>query len=95
MMVERIGKPAMYEQLAEECTELAQAALKLARIERRENPTPVTYSDACVNLVEEYSDVVQCANELQIHADSEIMKEKQERFLKRWYGANGDKVAKS
>ncbi len=37
-----IGEPAVYEQLAEECSELAKAALKMARILRNENPTPVT-----------------------------------------------------
>lgn len=36
------GEPALLEQLAEECSELAQAALKLARLERGENPTPKT-----------------------------------------------------
>lgn len=41
-MIEYIGKAAMLEQLAEEAAELAQAALKCARIERGENPTPVT-----------------------------------------------------
>ena len=35
IMLERIGEPAMLEQLAEECTELGKAALKLARIHRR------------------------------------------------------------
>lgn len=33
-MIEKIGVAAMLEQLAEEATELAHAALKLARIER-------------------------------------------------------------
>lgn len=32
-----MGEPALLEQLAEECSELAQAALKLARLERGEN----------------------------------------------------------
>ena len=31
-MIEKIGKAAMLEQLAEECVELAKAALKRARI---------------------------------------------------------------
>lgn len=41
-IIEEIGEAAMLEQLAEECTELAKAALKMARIIRKENPTPVT-----------------------------------------------------
>ena len=32
MMIEKIGTPAMLEQMAEEAAELAQAALKLARV---------------------------------------------------------------
>ena len=57
-MIEIIGRPAMLEQLAEEASELAKAALKLARIERDENPTPVTKDEAEMNLTEEYTDVV-------------------------------------
>ena len=40
MMIEAIGSAAMLEQLAEESAELAQAALKAARILRDDNPTP-------------------------------------------------------
>lgn len=45
-IIEEIGEAAMLEQLAEECTELAKAALKMARIIRKENPTPVTEKEA-------------------------------------------------
>lgn len=41
-MTECIGVPAMLEQLAEECAECGKAALKLSRILRKENPTPVS-----------------------------------------------------
>lgn len=82
-MIEIIGRPAMLEQLAEEATELAKAALKLARIERGENPTPVAKDEAEKNLTEEYTDVIQCAVELQLQADIMQMKKKYERFLKR------------
>lgn len=34
-IIEEIGEAAMLEQLAEECTELAKAALKMARIIRK------------------------------------------------------------
>lgn len=63
-IIEEIGEAAMLEQLAEECTELAKAALKMARIIRKENPTPVTEKEAIANIREEYTDVVQCAGEL-------------------------------
>lgn len=54
---ELIGEAAVYEQLAEEAAELAQAASKCARILRNENPTPVTWTEAHANLIEEYTDV--------------------------------------
>ena len=69
LMLEAIGKAAMLEQLAEEAAKLAQAALKLARIERGENPTPVSKEEAEENLREEYTDVYQCAMELEIPVD--------------------------
>lgn len=44
-------------QLAEECAELSQAALKLRRALTGINPTPVTAEEARKNLVEEAADV--------------------------------------
>ncbi len=44
-------------QLAEECAELAQAALKLRRVLTGINPTPVTEGEARSNLLEEAADV--------------------------------------
>lgn len=52
-----LSRPALLEQAAEECTELAKACLKLARIYRGENPTPVTEVKAIDNLEEETADV--------------------------------------
>lgn len=82
-MIEYIGKPAMLDQLAEEATELAKAALKLARIYRAENPTPVTEGEAYKNLIEEYTDVETCARELCLRADPEIEAAKRQRFMTR------------
>lgn len=83
-IVDYIGYPAMLEQLAEECVELGKAALKLARIIRKENPTPVTEDNAEIALIEEYTDVVQCAQELGLKTDLIEMQEKKERFFERW-----------
>lgn len=48
----------LLEQLAEEASELAQAALKLIRAaEMNNNPTPRTKENAVNNLVEEFYDV--------------------------------------
>ena len=83
-ILECIGYQALLEQLAEECAELGKAALKMARIFRRENPTPVTREDAEIALIEEYTDVIQCAQELGLKPDLVKMKEKKERFFERW-----------
>jgi hypothetical protein len=78
-----IGRPALLDQLAEEASELAQAALKLSRILRGENPTPVTELYANANLKEEFTDVVQCACELGLLPDEDQMKYKNERWHNR------------
>ena len=56
-VIRTLGEPALLEQLAEECSELAQASLKLARKERGENPTPKTEEECVENLLEELGDV--------------------------------------
>lgn len=43
--------------LAEECAELAQAALKTRRAMEGTNPTPVTFDEALDHMVEEMQDV--------------------------------------
>jgi NTP pyrophosphatase (non-canonical NTP hydrolase) len=83
-MIEQIGLPAMLEQLAEESTELAQACLKKARKLRGENPTPKSMAECDRNLIEEFSDVIQCARELKLEPDEEQIEEKRQRFLTRW-----------
>lgn len=84
VMGQRIGFPAMVEQLAEEASELAQAALKVARIARKENPTPVSIEEGARHLEEEYTDVIQCAIELGIEVNIDQIRAKQRRFLRRW-----------
>ena len=53
-IIDKIGTPAMLEQCAEECAELGQACLKLARKLRDENPTPSDTDDVwlVINLLE-------------------------------------------
>ena len=62
---------------------LRMAALKAARILRDDNPTPVTLPEACATVIEEYTDVVQCAGEMGLGVDFKQMQEKLERFKKR------------
>ena len=56
-IIDAMTPAAVLEQLAEECAELGQAALKLARVLRNENPTPVTESEAIKQFREELGDV--------------------------------------
>lgn len=80
---ELIPTPALYEQLAEECTELGKAALKMARIIRGENYTPITLPEAFNNVLEEYTDVYICTQTLGIEPDPEILSQKVYRWIDR------------
>lgn len=86
-IIEQIGEAATFEQTAEEATELAQAALKIARIIRGENPTPVSYEKAYANFVEEIADVKLCLAVLEerlgLFPTEEIACEKIKRWNKR------------
>lgn len=53
---DRIGEAAAWEQLAEEADEVAQAAMKCARIIRGENPARMTYEEARRKVTEELAD---------------------------------------
>ena len=78
-----LSEPARIEQLAEEAAELAQAALKMARVMRDENPTPVPYMEALRRLREEYTDVFVAAIAAELLVDSELGKAKMERWAGR------------
>jgi NTP pyrophosphatase (non-canonical NTP hydrolase) len=79
-----IGSPAMLELLAEECTELAQAALKLARKYRGENPTPRTEAECQQSLEEEIADVMTCIDQMGEIVDMGTVKKVKEEKLDRW-----------
>lgn len=89
-IVEKIGVPALLEQTAEECCELAQACLKMARKLREENPTPKSIEDIRDGLVEEAADVELCLELLEFDTKllsymdiDKIMEEKKARWVKR------------
>ena len=64
-----LGQRAALEGLAEECCELAQAALKLIRAIDGENPTPVS-EEACIKKIqEEAGDVLMLLEFLGIVSD--------------------------
>lgn len=70
-VIEAIGLPAVLEQCAEELAELTQAALKMARKLRGENPTPMTHAQAAEHLHEELGDVRLCLKVLDVAMDVE------------------------
>lgn len=97
-LIDEIGEPAVLELLAEECTELAHAALKLARIKRGENPTPTTEEEAITSLIEEMADVDICAAAVSMCDWYDKLQEmtisirKSERMVKRLDGKRGTAV---
>lgn len=76
-----LSKPAVFEQMAEEASELAQAALKYARILRNENPTPKTETDAINDIIEEWTDLHVVGEIMELTIDSLCFDFK----MKRWY----------
>ena len=83
MIIERIGRAAMLEQMGEEAAELSKAALKLARVLRCENPTPTTKEEAEKDLIAEFTDVQHCAGELKLETDWRQIDAKNRRFKQR------------
>ena len=83
MIIDEIGKAAALEQLAEEATELAQAALKYSRKLRGNNPTPKTLGELEADLIEEFTDVTVCAMCLKLCADYDLMFSKMKRWQER------------
>lgn len=87
-IADNIGTPALLEQTAEECCELAQACLKMARKIRDENTTLKSIEDIRDNLVEEMADVELCMDEIirntQLVGVCEMIRIKEEKY-ERWH----------
>lgn len=86
LAVEKHGEDYLLRQLAEECAELAQAALKVIRT--RHGETPVTPEEARAKLLEEIADVMVMMDMVidddgEAEAIDEIMDTKVERMLYR------------
>lgn len=73
-------------QLAEEASELAQAALKFHRVLDGRNPTPVRLSEAYANLQEEVADVLLCLRVLDIDTTGHEYWVGMQEKLERWVG---------
>ena len=78
-----IPEAARYEQLAEECAELSQAALKVSRILRHENKTPLTKEQAQMALVEEFTDVLLSSITVDLAPDFSLATMKMDRWVSR------------
>lgn len=85
-MVSAIGEAAVYEGLAEEATELAQAALKYARCLRDENPLGsklLTIDDYRERVIEEYTDLAIYIDDVNLPVDLELYRKKMARYRDR------------
>ena len=71
-------------QLAEEAAELAQAALKERRTLTNDNPTPKTYQNAHIDMLEEVADVYVSLGELLSLMDWETIAHTRAEKEKRW-----------
>jgi len=89
---EKLPQEELLAQLAEECSELAKAALKLRRVYDGKNPTPVKRSEAYKNLLEEIADISLCLEVLNLNTPM-VMFEVQKTMnmkLQRWYMRLGE-----
>lgn len=79
----KLDKRALLEGLAEEASELAQAALKLIRaMGSSKNVTPTSEEEAWEHLYEEIADIENCTNALGI-CDEDFLDIQQEKII-RW-----------
>ena len=81
-MIEKIGTPELLAGLAEECAELAFAALKLRRAIDQTNPTPIDEETMWDKLCEEVADVTLYLQ--QIPFDDEYMEKVKTVKAERW-----------
>ena len=81
---EYLDKTELLAQLAEECAELTQAALKYRRVLDGNNPTPMKEKDAALNLLEEMADVDLCMALLKTPEDDQQKRMIERSKLLRW-----------
>lgn len=81
---ERVPVPDIFDQLAEEAAELAQAANKMARVMRGTNPANIDEKEAMKNVIEEYTDIHVVAKDiLELQVDGLQADYKIDRWAKR------------
>lgn len=77
----KVSRAELLAALAEEAAEMVQAALKARRALTCENPTPKSFERCIQDLTEEISDVMVCAEALELNPDHAIMALKRERWV--------------
>lgn len=82
-VVNFMSRAAIYEQLAEEASELAAAALKTARALREENPTMISAGRASEKVKMKYSGLALVAKELSLFPSPMAMADKKIRMAER------------
>ena len=87
-VINLIGEEAMWLQLAEEASELSQAACKMARYLHRTNPVARSETSIRSDVIEEFSDVINCARHLAIPINEELIDYKNHRWINRIEGMN-------
>lgn len=78
-----IGEEAMWMQLAEEAAELSQAAAKMARYLHGTNPVAKNEIELRADILEEYADVINCAQHLAIPIHNNLIYAKNRRWRER------------
>ena len=80
------GTPALLEQVAEECMELAHACIKMARKIRKESYTPVDNTTLSYKLHEECADVINSIDVLHYDGalDYDIVSDIANAKMNRW-----------
>lgn len=82
-IISLVGEEAMWLQLAEEASELSQAACKMARYLHGTNPVAKSETSIRSDIVEEFSDVINCARHLAIPIHEGLIINKNGRWIKR------------
>lgn len=83
-MIKDLPETARLMQLAEECSELAQAALNLGRAIGNENPTPIGAGEARAKVMEEAADVMVCLDALVRPEDMQELNRMMDAKRRRW-----------
>lgn len=86
VIADNLGEDELLCQLAEEASELAQAALKMRRARTQRNPTPKTTRECFDQILEEMCDVKVCWHALGYDSDhsKRRMAEIEEKKILRW-----------